>query len=172
MTVNLEDQTMEDRKTLFDYAGQVFIIFGFSIVTLNLFCVLVGEYAQDVSSIYSMGNKGLSTATMMQFLGVSVCITGLRFLFFTDRIIRQMSITMRTVCMLLSIIVLIMVCVIMFGWFPIDMWQPWAGFLITFALCFAGSMCVTRFKEKSENRKMEEALQRLKEQDGKVLQKP
>ena len=159
---------MEDRKTIFDYAGQVFIIFGFSIVTLNLFCTFVGEYAQDVSSIYSMGKEGLSTATMMQFFGVSVCITGLRFLFFTDRIIRQMSITMRTVCMLVSIIVLIMVCALVFEWFPVDMWQPWAGFLVTFALCFAGSMYVTRMKEKTENRKMEEALQRLKEQDNKV----
>lgn len=160
---------MEDRKTLFDYAGQVFIIFGFSIVVLNLFCTLVGEYAQDVSSIYSMGKEGLSTATMMQFLGVSVCITGLRFLFFTDKVIREMSITVRTVSMLLSIIGLIVVCAFMFEWFPVDMWQPWAGFLITFALCFTGSMCVTRMKEKTENRKMEEALQRLKEQDGNVL---
>ena len=101
---------MEDRKTLFDYAGQVFIIFGFSIVVLNLFCTLVGEYAQNVSSIYSMGKEGLSTATMMQFLGVSVCITGLRFLFFTDKVIREMSITVRTVSMLLSIIGLIVVC--------------------------------------------------------------
>ena len=160
---------MEDRKTLFDYAGQIFIIFGFSIVVLNLFCTFVGQYAQDVSSIYSMGKEGLSTATMMQFLGVSVCITGFRFLFFTDRIIRQMSITMRTVCMFLSIIALIMVCALMFEWFPVDMWQPWAGFLLTFALCFAGSMFVTRMKEKTENQKMEEALRRLKEQNDKVL---
>ena len=162
---------MEERKTLFDYIGQVFIIFGFSIVTLNLLCILVGEYAQDVSSIYSMGKEGLSTATMMQFLLVSACIAALRFLFFTDRIIRQMSVTMRTVCMLLSIIGLIMVCVLIFKWFPVDMWQPWAGFLMTFALCFAGSMYVTHMREKTENRMMEEALQRLKEQDDEVLRK-
>lgn len=156
---------MEDRKTFLDYAGQVLITYGFSIVALNLFCILVGEYARDVSSIYSMGKEGLSTATMVQFFGVSVCITGLRFLFFTDKIIRQMSITLRTVCMLLSIIVLILMCAAVFGWFPVDMWQAWTGFFITFALCFVGSMLTTRLKEKTENRKMEEALRRLKEQD-------
>lgn len=156
---------MEDRKTIFDYAGQVFITFGFCIVALNLLCILVGEYAQDVSSIYSMGKEGLSTATMMQFFGVSVCITGLRFLFFTDKVFKQMSITVRTVCMLLSIIVLMGLCVAVFGWFPIGMWQAWAGFFVTFALCFVGSMAIMRMKEKTENHKMEEALQRLKEQD-------
>lgn len=156
---------MEDRKTILDYIGQVFITFGFSIVALNLFCVLVGGQAQEVSSIYSMGKEGLSVATMMQFLGVSVCITGLRFLFFTDRIIRQMSLTLRTVCMLMSIIVMIVLCASVFGWFPVDMWQSWAGFLITFALCFAGSMYITHLKEKTENRKMEEALRKLKEEE-------
>lgn len=155
---------MEERKTIFDYVGQVFIIFGFSIAVLNLFCIVVGEYAQDASAIYSMGKEGLSTATMMQFFGVSVCITGFRFLFFTDRIIRQMSITVRTVCMLLSIIGLIVLCTLMFGWFPVDMWQAWMGFLVTFGVCFVGSMTITQLKEKTENRKMEEALQRLKGQ--------
>lgn len=155
---------MEERKTIFDYAAQVFIIFGFSIAVLNLFCIVVGEYAQDASAIYSMGKEGLSTATMMQFFGVSVCITGFRFLFFTDRIIRQMSITVRTVCMLLAIIALIVLCTLMFGWFPVDMWQAWMGFLVTFGVCFVGSMTITQLKEKTENRKMEEALQRLKGQ--------
>lgn len=155
---------MEERKTIFDYVGQVFIIFGFSIAVLNLFCIIVGEYAQDISGIYSMGKEGLSTATMMQFFGVSVCITGFRFLFFTDRIIRQMSITLRTVCMLLAIIALIVLCTLMFGWFPVDMWQAWMGFLVTFGVCFVGSMTITQLKEKTENRKMEEALQRLKGQ--------
>lgn len=156
---------MEDRKTIIDYAGQVLITYGFSIVALNLICILVGEDARDVSSIFSLGKEGLSTATMLQFLGVSVCITGLRTLFFTDRIIQQMSITVRTVCMLLSIILLIVLCAAVFHWFPIGMWQAWAGFIITFTICFSCSMLVTRLKEKTENRKMEEALLRLKEQE-------
>ena len=161
--MKIRGSEMEDRKTFFDYAGQVFITYGLSIVALNLFCVLVGEYAQDVSSIYSMGKEGLSTATMAQFFVVSVCITGLRALFFTDRIIRQMSITVRTVFMFLSIIVLIVLCAAVFGWFPIGMWQAWTGFFVTFTFCFICSMLVTRLKEKTENRKMEEALRRLKE---------
>lgn len=160
---------MEDRKTIFDYAEQVFIIFGFSIAALNLFCILVGESAQGVSAIYSMGKDGLSTTTMMQFFGVSICITGFRFLFFTDRIIRQMSITLRTVCLLLSVICLITLCALVFEWFPVNMWQAWTGFFVTFALCFVGSMTITRLKEQTENRKMEEALRRLKERDGKML---
>ncbi|MCM1122352.1 MAG: hypothetical protein NC416_07205 [Eubacterium sp.] len=156
---------MEERKTIFDYIGHVFLTFGFSIVALNIFCILVGEDAQEVSSIYSMGKEGLAVATMMQFFGVSACITGLQAFFFTDVIIKRMSIAMRMVCMLTSIVAVIAVCATVFDWFPVTMWQAWAGFFITFALCFAGSLFFVTLKEKTENRRMEEALQRLKEQN-------
>lgn len=158
---------MEEKKTVFDYIGQIFITFGFSIVALNIFCVLVGEDAQEVSTIYSMGKEGLAVSTMAQFFGVSVCITGLRAFFFTDRIIKRMSVAVRSVCMLTSIVVIIVFCAVTFGWFPVTMWQSWVGFLSTFALCFVGSLLLMTLKERTENRKMEEALQRLKEQERK-----
>lgn len=154
---------MEEQKTIFDYLGQVMITFGFSIMTMSVLCLLVGEEAQDVSTIYSLGKEGLPVDTILQFLGVAVCITGLRFLFFTDRIIKQMTITMRTVCMVTVIVAVIVLCTVAFGWFPVDMWESWAAFFLTFFLCFAGSLLVMHLKEKAENRKMEEALRRIKE---------
>lgn len=158
---------MDKGKTVFDYLGQVMTVFGFSMIVLNVFCLLIGEDAQSISSMYSLGNKGVPVATAMQFLGTSACITGFRFLFFTDRIIKRMSVTMRTGCMFASIIVLIAVCAVMFDWFPVDMWQPWAAFFTMFALCSAVSISVMVLKEKTENRKMEEALRRIKEEQGK-----
>lgn len=119
---------MEEQKTIFDYLGQVMITFGFSVAVMNVLCLLVGEEAREVSTIYSLGKEGLSVATMLQFLVVAVCITGLRVLFFTDRIIRQMSITVRTVCMLSAVVVVIVIFTVLFGWFPVDMWESWAAF--------------------------------------------
>ncbi len=159
------DFNMEERKTAFDYLGQVFITFGFSIVLLNILCVFVGESAQEVSTIFSMGNKGLSAATMAQFFAVSVCITALQALFFTDRVIRKMSAALRLFFMVISVVGVISVCALMFGWFPVNMWQSWAGFFISFALCFAGSLCLMILKEQTENRKMEEALRKLQERE-------
>ena len=72
---------MEEQKTIFDYLGQVMITFGFSVAVMNVLCLLVGEEAREVSTIYSLGKEGLSVATMLQFLVVAVCITGLRVLF-------------------------------------------------------------------------------------------
>lgn len=159
---------MEERKTIFDYLGQIFVTFGFSILTLNIFCVLVGDGAQDVSTIFSMGKEGLSVTTMMQFLGVSAVITGLRAFFFTDKVVKSMSVVARSACMLTSIVALVVLCAVLFGWFPVTMWQSWAGFFLTFGLCFVGSMCLMTLKERMENRKMEEALQKLKAKEDKA----
>lgn len=156
---------MEEKRTVFDYCGHVFITFGFSILVLSIFCSIVGEEAREVSSLYSLGKEGLSVATILQFLGVSVCITAFRTIFFTDGVIKRMSVTLRTVCMLLCVIVMIIVCAAVFGWFPADMWQAWAGFAVSFGVCFVGSLMLTLLKERTQNRRMEEALSRLKEQE-------
>lgn len=155
---------MEKRRSFFDYMGQTLSVFGTSIVVLNILCLVVGEEAQSISTLYSLGNKGISVTTAIQFLGVSGCITWFRFLFFTDEIIRRMSGIMRMACMFGAVIILVAVCAVIFGWFPVYMWQAWAGFLLSFTFCTGVSMTAMALKEKTENRKMEEALQRIKEE--------
>lgn len=156
---------MEERKTIFDYIGMVFSVFGFSIAVLTIFCVLFGEEAGEVSNMFSMGGEGLSVATMTQYFAVSACIIFFRFLFCTDTIIKNMAIAARTVCMVASAVGTIIVFVLCFGWFPADMWLPWILFIVCFLVCFAVSMAVAVQREKVENRKMEEALARLKQQE-------
>ncbi len=154
---------MEKEKTIFDYMGQVFVIFGGTIVILNVFCLLFGESAQNFSTMFSMGSEGLSVATMMQFLLVSVLITFWRFLFFTDKIIKNLSLAIRTVGMFIAVVVTIVLFVILFGWFPVGFWQAWLGFFVSFLISVAASVGVSVLKEKSENEKMTKALERLKE---------
>ncbi len=156
---------MEEKKTIFDYVGMVFTTFGFTIVILTLLCFLFGEDAKEISSMFSLGKEGLSIAIMTQYLMVSVLIVALRFLFFTDVVIKNMSVTVRTLCMLLSVIGIIVFFIIRFGWFPIDMWIPWFMFIVCFGICFVVSTMIAVLKERAENRKMEEALTRLKQQN-------
>ena len=51
--------------------------------------------------------------------------------------------------------------VILFDWFPIDDLSAWAGFALSFAACTAASVAISRLKEKTENKKMEQALGRM-----------
>ena len=153
---------MDEKRTIFDYLSQVLILFGFTILMLNIFCLIFGASAKDFSAMFALGNQGIPVGICFQFLCVSFLIAGVRVLFFTDTFIKNMAIWLRTICMLAAVILIIAVFAVAFHWFPADMWQPWAMFLVCFGISFLGSYLVMLIKERTENRRMEEALQRLK----------
>lgn len=153
---------MEERKTIFNYLGQIFMYFGIIIVLMNLFCLLFGRQAKEISAMFVLGNQGLSVMVMAEFFLVAVMIVVLRILFFTDLLIQNLSVIARTVWMVLLVLVLISFCIIWFDWFPVREWQPWLMFFGCFAVSFLSSILITSLKERAENRRMEEALRRLK----------
>lgn len=158
---------MEEKKTVFDYLAQVLIVFGFAMLVLNIFCLAFGDFAREVSSIFALGNQGVPAEVAFQFLAVSFLIVGIRYVFFTDMLIKKMPIGLRTVCMLTAAVTVIAAFVAAFRWFPVNMWQPWAMFFICFGISFLGSCCVMAIKERVENKRMAEALRQLKEKEGK-----
>lgn len=154
---------MEDKKTIFNYTGLALTIFAITILLLNVLCLLVGESAKEISTIFRLGNKGLAIETMFQFLLVSIVIAFLQFVFFTDTILKKMSLLWRTVYMVASVIAVTVVFIIFCEWFPVTMWEAWFMFFLTFGICFFVSVAVMSFKERTENKQMEEALKRIKQ---------
>lgn len=154
---------MEKKKTIFDYVGQVIVIFGITTLILNVFCILFGESAKEISTLFTMGSNGISVSTSFQFLLVSIIVVALRFLLFTDNIIKNMSLPVRTGSMYVAIILTILIMNWLFGWFPTDMWQAWLGFILSFAVCSVVSTITVLVKDKLENDKMQDALNKFKQ---------
>ena len=154
---------MEKEKTIFDYLGQVMIVFGITTVLLNVLCLLFGEKAKEVSTMFNLGDDGVPISISFQFLLVSASVVALRFLCFTDKVIKNMSKSLRIGVMYAGIILVIISMNLFFGWFPADAWQGWIGFLISFVVCSGVSTFVVVVKENLENRKMQDALERLKQ---------
>lgn len=157
---------MNNKPTIFDYLSQVFMIFGISILILNIFCLIFGESAKDFSTIFSLGSSGLSVKTMLQFLLAIAITIVFRFLFMSDLLINKMSITARIIAMFVAAFLNIMVFVILCDWFPINDPIAWTMFLVSFAVSCTVSTAISICKEKYENRQLSEALQKLKEEEN------
>ncbi len=157
---------MDRDKNIFDYLAQVLIVFGFSTLMLNIFCIIFGSAAQEFSSMFALGSRGLTVETAFQFFCVSVLIVGLRFLFFTETLIKKLPFPLRIVGMLGCVLVIMIAFIIRFQWFPADLWIAWALFFICFLFSFVCSYLVMLLKEKTENRKLTEALERLKKKEA------
>lgn len=154
---------MEEKKTVFGYMAHIFTIFGVTMLILTVLTVLCGEEAKEVSTIFALGRGGISVTTVLEFFLTSVLTATINMLFFSDGLIRRIPLWCRTVGMLLTEVAMIVIFVAVFGWFPMDMWQPWVMFALSFLCCFGISVAFTCLKEKMENRKMEAALARMKQ---------
>lgn len=98
---------MEERKHLITYVEQVFMILGISLLVITLICAVVGEESREYSTMFALGDKGIPIHTILEYLLSSVCITALRFVFFTDTLIKSWSLAGRTVGMLGAVIALV-----------------------------------------------------------------
>lgn len=154
---------MEEKQNVFDFCIHVLCMFGFTMIFLMVFSLLVGEETKEISSMFALGKEGVSVYTMAQFLLISAIITGLRYFFF-HLLPKAMPDILRIILMLMSIVATIAIFAHLFNWFPIDEWKPWVAFFICFAICFIVSMAVMMLKVSMENKKMEEGLAKLKKQ--------
>lgn len=154
---------MEKKNTVFDFVGQIFMIFGFSISSLMIFVYIFGQDAKGYSTIFLLGKEGLSLSTLAQFLLTSTMINLFRQLFLGGQIIKNMSIPIRTVCLFSSIVIMMVAFILLFDWFPVDDWLAWVLFVISFGVSSVGGFVVSYLKEKGTNKRMEEALRRMQE---------
>ncbi len=155
---------MEKKKTIFDYMSQVLIIYGITILILNVFCMIFGEDAKEMSTMFALGKQGLPININLQFFLIAILVVVCRFVLFTDFIIKNMSLIMRTVLMYVSMIGIVVIFNFIFGWFPSDVWLGWVCFIICFAVCAGVSTTISYIKDKQENDKMQRALEKWKQE--------
>lgn len=156
---------MDKNFSIFKYLSQVFMIYGITTGLLNIFCILFGTSAYSFSTLFSLGNLGVGIATSFQFLLAVSVIVGLRFIFMTDILIKKMPLAARTVAMLAGAFTTILIFIFLFDWFPADMPIAWIMFIICFIISCAASTVISILAERHENRRLEEALKRYKEEE-------
>lgn len=155
---------MEKRKSILDYLAQILFIFGFTMVCMMCLAFLFGESAKEYSVFFAFGKEGISTKIMAQFLLLSVLVVLWQILYEKQRFMKFIPTFLRGGVMVLAVLITTSLFIILFQWFPIFMWQPWAMFFICFFVCVIGSMLISITKTNIENRKLEEGLSKLKEQ--------
>lgn len=153
------------KNTVYDFLANIMIVWGISIIVLCVFVFLFGEKEREISSVFCMGKMGISLGTLMQFLLLASEVTALRWLFLSDKLIKQLSRLYRNLFMFGGIFIIVSVEAAIFKWFPMNQAKSWILFLLSFTICSTFSICISVATDKNENRKLQEALERLKRED-------
>lgn len=157
------ENAFEDRKSVFGYIAQLLATYGAMVVIFIVFDLCIGKETEGYSTLFELGSRGLTLATLLQLLFLAVLVTIAQVTFLTDLLIKNMNMIARNLLFIIAIFVSIVVFAVLFGWFPVGDLAAWAGFLVSFSLSMAASLLITRFIEKSENKKMQEALDKYME---------
>ncbi len=157
---------MENKPTILKYLSKVFMIYGITTVILNIFTLIFGDKAKEMSTIFSFGGNALGVKTSMEFLLATIILVSIENLFMTDAVIKKMKMPVRICLMFVSIFAVVTLFVAIFAWFPTDMALPWILFIICFAVCSAVSTLVSAISERQENKKLEDALKRYKGEEN------
>ena len=153
---------MDDRKTIFDYIKQLFTTYGIMVVIFIVTNLIIGNEARSLSTLFALGSAGLSTATLIQLLFLAVIITVAQNIFLSDILIKNLALIVRNILFFVTVMAASTLFIVFFGWFPVGDLTAWIGFVVCFAVCTAVSALIMRLSENAENRKMQEALNRLK----------
>ncbi len=156
---------MQEKKIFgFDFIARFLIIFAIAVIFVSVMGALEGDKTAEYSSMYRLGSSGIAFATLFQLGVATFVITVLSSLFFSERIFGKMMVVWRTVLMFFSIIVVIVICIIAFDWFPVDFLPGWIGFFISFGTCFAGSTIISVIKTRADSKRYGELLEHYKQQ--------
>lgn len=155
---------MDKKFSVLKFFSQVFTLYGVTTLVLNIFCVVFGRSAWGISTIFSLGKSGVGVETSLEFLAAVFLINGWKLLITTDFLIKKMSLSARIILLFAGAFGIIFAFIILFGWFPIDMPIAWIMFILCFVVSCTVSTLISVLAERQENRRLEEALKRYKEE--------
>lgn len=154
---------MQERTTFVDFLAHALAVYGFTLIVLNVFALIIGDYAQGYTSVFSLGGTGIAVSTSLQFLALSFVVVGLRYLFFTDLVIKSWALWARRLAIFVAITVVVAIFSYWFAWFPVGEWQAWVVFYQFFGVSALVSSLVMSWKERDENRQLAHALEQYKQ---------
>lgn len=155
---------MEQKKTIFDYLGQLFATYGIIVAIFIVIVSILGENAQTISSLFGLGAQGLTVKTLAQLLALTGIITFAQVAFLTDELIETMNIGLRYILFFSTICIAIGAFTVIFAWFPINNIKSWVAFAVSFAACVIIGAITSKAKENAENKKMEQALNKIRKE--------
>ena len=158
---------MQDKKMFgFEFMGKFLVIFAIAVIFVSVMGMFAGDPSMEHSSMYALGSRGIAFSTISQLGLLAFIVSILSSIFFSEKLFGNMMVIWRAALMVISIIAVIVIFIIVFGWFPMDYLPGWIGFFISFGICFTGSTVISVVKTKADGKKYDELLEHYKQKQS------
>ena len=145
-------------------------IFALSLVFVSVFNLLLSGSAAElrqVSQLFALCGEGISLIALAELMALSFIIAIARYVWFSERFFKNMLMVNRITFMLISVFVIAGISSVLFGWFPVEMWQAWVGFVLSFGIGTGVSFAAMALRIRAESRKYQNNLSSYNDRHGK-----
>lgn len=147
-------------------------IFTLSIIFIWIFNIILRDSSRSlahISELFALCGEGISLKALAELLFVAIVVALMKYFWFSDRFFKNMLMPLRITFMLISVFVLASAASIAFNWFPRDMWQAWAGFIVSFLISTVLSFTIMMAESGIKSKQYGQALmkyQNSKREEG------
>lgn len=156
---------MTSKNILEKFMFLTFMAFTTAITVITFIGVVAGEDMISYSTFYV--NGGVSLTAIIQILALAIITALINIIFDNESLVSRIRVLYLTIMKLFIILLIAIVFIIVFQWFPVDEVYAWISFIAMFLVCFIvatiASVLVTRKKDKE----YEVLLNKYKERAGK-----
>ena len=147
-----------NRKQIIPFTCETFVLSLLFVSAFNFVLRGQSEDLRQISELFALCGEGVSFSALGELLLLSVLIAAVRYLLFSEKILKNMLTQTRITLMLMSVFFLAGICSAVFHWFPFHMWQAWLGFFLSFSVGTAVSFTVMNIKTGMESKQYQDKL--------------
>lgn len=149
-------------RTIQKIINETLITFGILTAIFAILTVFVGEEAKSVSSLFESGNLAIPVKSVFQFFVLSFLTTFLKNGMYSNYMIKKLPRVLRQIILFVLCFILLVIMILVCGWFATDSKLPWLLTGIAFVLSFSSTIIITTILEQKDDDKMNSALEKFK----------
>ena len=149
-------------RTIQKIINETLITFGILTAIFAILTVFVGEEAKSVSSLFESGNLAIPVKSVFQFFVLSFLTTFLKNGMYSNYMIKKLPRVLRQIILFVLCFILLVIMILVCGWFATDSKLPWLLTGIAFVLSFSSTFIITTILEQKDDDKMNSALEKFK----------
>ena len=149
-------------RTIQKIINETLITFGILTAIFAILTVFVGEEAKSVSSLFESGNLAIPVKSVFQFFVLSFLTTLLKNGMYSNYMIKKLPRVLRQIILFVLCFILLVIMILVCGWFATNSKLPWLLTAIAFVLSFSSTIIITTILEQKDDDKMNSALEKFK----------
>ena len=158
---------MDEKKSITkEFLQLVTTVFTYAVLAMSILGWLIGDTAQEITTVFIIGNEGLSHQTIFALILFSAINSGLALLI--SRVFKNLMLLWQLIITMFVCLVTTGVLLISFRWLPLDSWTSWVEFAVGFVGLFIIASAILIIKTKLEDRRYEKLLSeyKVKQKEG------